>query len=192
VSYGKAAERSYWPLLWLALPLACGESDATPAPPGAGCRATIEQAEACGGPSSALEFNEVQETWTTEPAPVFDGQPLVDGLYVQSARTLYCAQSYDPPPPLGSAATLLEVEGCVLRVLQRAADGSASISVVESFEYIAPGQLHVFVECPVQRDIAYGPYAFDGSTLQVPNSTRVEGPFGEPYDCLFVDTWQKR
>jgi hypothetical protein len=172
---------------------ACGESESdAPAVMPAGCIASAADREACGTPSDGTELLEVQETWTTEPAPVFDGQPLRDGVYVQTARTLYCADNYDPPPPLGTVATVLEISGCVLRIIAPMFSGVSAVAIVESFEYLGPGKLHAFVECPVQRDIPNGPFAFDGTTLQVPNSSRTEGPNGEPYDCLSVDTWQKR
>ena len=152
---------------------------------------TAADQQACGMPGNLANLPLVRETWTTDPLPTFDGQPLADGVYVQTARTLYCADDYDPPPVLEMTSASVEIEGCVLRLVGYIPGSGSTVVGVETFTYVGPGKLDVTIECPVQMSLQDAPFAFDGTTIQIPNSSEAVGPEGQAYDCTYVDTFVK-
>jgi hypothetical protein len=160
---------------------------------GSGACAVAVTPEVCETPANLRGAERVSETWTSEPAPELVGEPLLDGRYVETARTLYCAEKYDPPPVLSSVQSVLEISGCVIRVTAFLGDAEQPLIGVRSFVYRADGTLDLHLECASEpQDILGAPYGFDGSTLRIPNSSGAHGPDGEGYDCQTIDTWELR
>lgn len=205
-------------LSWSLLVVACGQSPATNSKPGAGsggatvgssnatggaeiaaptCPVTDEQKHACGLPGDLTGSTLVHETWSNSPSPELVGQPLVNGRYLQTARTLYCAKQYDPPPVLTVAQSVLEVSDCIIRMHMSLNPGDMTNGVlifsVQTFSYAADGKIILTKECPGLRQgnpaTAFG---FDGSTLRLFSPAKAINSTGEAYDCQYVDTWQKQ
>jgi hypothetical protein len=177
-------------LVALALGMAlAGCSDST----GSGGCAVAVTPEVCETPANLRGAERVSETWTSEPAPELVGEPLLDGRYAQTARTLYCAEAYEPPPVLSSVQGVLEVSGCVIRVTTFLGDAEQPLVGVRSYEYRADGTLDLHLECAAEpQDILAVPYGFDGSTLRMPSSSGAQAPDGQAYDCQTIDTWELR
>jgi hypothetical protein len=155
----------------------------------------------CQTPAQLRGAEPILENWTSAPAPELVGQPLLEGRYVQTARTLYCARQYDPPPVLSSVQGVLEIRGCVIRVTVYLGDAEQPLVGVRSFDYRADGALDLQLECAAEaQDVERAPYGFDGTTLllpgsvasSLPNGSGVHGPAGEGYDCQTLDSWQLR
>ena len=160
---------------------------------GSGRCATTVTAEVCQTPALPRDAERVHETWTSAAAPELVGQPLLDGRYVQTARTLYCAEPYAPPPVLSSVQGILEISGCVMRVTTFLNDAEQPLIGVRSFDYRADGTLDLHLECATeQQDIVGARYGFDGTTLRMPNSSGAHGPDDQAYACDSIDTWELR
>jgi hypothetical protein len=204
-------------LSWSLLVVACGQSGATRSNTSAGsggatggntnasggadvapptCPVTDEEQHACGSPGDLTGSTLVRETWSNSPSPELVGQPLVDGRYVQTARTLYCAEQYDPPPVLTVAQSVLEVSNCIIRIHRSLNPGDMTNDVlifsVQTFSYAPDGKLILTKECPGLREASPATaFGFDGSTIRLFNPATAISSTGESYDCQYVDTWQK-
>ncbi|MEO8185387.1 MAG: hypothetical protein ABI895_41795 [Deltaproteobacteria bacterium] len=158
--------------------------------------------EVCQTPATLRGAERVSETWTSAAAPELVPEPLLDGRYMQTARTLYCTEQYDPPPVLSSVQGVLEISGCVIRVTAFLGDAERPLVAVRSFDYRADGTLDLHLECATEeQDIRGARYGFDGTTLhtsdafgrgRMPNSSGARGPDDPTYSCDYIDTWELR
>jgi len=204
-------------LSWSLLTVACGQSGVTNPTPNSStggatssssasggadvgaptCPVTDAEMHACGSQGDLTGSTLVHETWSNSPSPELDGQPLVDGRFVQRARTLYCAEQYDPPPVLTVAQSVLEVSDCIIRIHMALNPGDMTSGVlifsVQTFSYAADGKLILTKECPGLREVSPATaFGFDGSTIRLFNPAKAISPTGEAYDCQYVDSWQKQ
>jgi hypothetical protein len=163
---------------------------------GSGACATTVTPEVCATPANLRGAERINETWTSAAAPELVPEPLLDGRYVQTARTFYCTEQVDPPPQLSSVQGVLEISGCIMRLTVFFGADEQPLVGVRSFDYRADGTLDVRLECATERQAVSGArYGFDGSTLllpSVPNGTLASSPDGPAYTCDAIDTWELR
>lgn len=168
---------------------------------GSGACATTVTPEVCQTPAPLRGAERITENWINANPPELLPQPLLDGRYVLTARTLYCPTASAAPLVPGSVQAVLESSGCVLRFTAFFAAEEPARVTVQSFTYGADGTLALQPECAAQQaDVSRVRYGFDGSTLQLVNS----GPDRSPdsatdsatdspaYACDAVDTWELR
>ena len=160
---------------------------------GSGACATKVTPEVCETPANLRGVEPVQETRVVAPAPQLVPEPLIDGRYVQTARTRYCEQDYQPLLEQGgNVQAVTEISGCVLRSTIVAA-GEQPLVFVLTFRYAADGTLDVTPACSGDKTPVLGrQYGFDGTTLQFPSSSDESDSDGLIHTCERIDSFELR
>jgi hypothetical protein len=129
--------------------------------------------------------------WVQEPQLELTPQPLIDGRYVLTRRTLSCAGDFVPPADPQRVQGMVEVSGCVLRITFIGAQGSEPQVTVATFNDASDGMLELMDACsagpPELMPTAYG---FDGTTLQLPVSVELSGADGSAHASGGFYTYQ--
>lgn len=158
---------------------------------GARACATQVAPAVCETPGSLRGAEAVPVIWGAEPQIELAPEPLSDGRYVQTGRSLGCGEAFSPPAQPPSVTGVLEVSGCVLRRAFVTAPGAAPQVTVATFDYGSDGSLALKDACssaPAASVTAR--YGFDGMTLQLSVSSEETSADGTSYSCSGVDTYE--
>ena len=158
---------------------------------GARACATQVAPEVCATPGSLRGAEAVAVLWVAEPPIELSPEPLSDGRYVQTGRSLGCGEGFSPPAEPHSVTGVLEVSGCVLRRTFVTTPATEPQVSVVTFDYAPDGSLALKDACssaPAAAVVA--PYGFNGTTLQLSVSTEETGADGNAYSCSGVDTYE--
>lgn len=146
--------------------------------------------EVCETPANLRTDGVAPVVWVADPELELLPEPLVDGRYLLLQRSLSCGSDFLPPAETLRLQSMVEVQGCVLRVTSIGEEGAEPRVSVSTFNYGAEGVLELSDACSAgPSEPVPTRYGFDGTTLQLPVSVELSGADGTSHACSGFDSY---
>lgn len=165
------------------------------------CAASMPQ-PACDAAPDLSDAASVSQMRVVGPAPQLESQALRDGRYVLTAETEYCDEDFTPVSQALPQQVVIEISGCVMRLNAEIDDAPQSFpgqgATISSqgtftFSYAGGGLLNLNAVCPAgYAGSSAKKYGFDGTTLQLADTSDDSDGHGHSYTCEVIDSFERR